>query len=123
MFFRRRRQKIVDEVRQRLGDTEIIAIDESANCFGVESAGVTQIRGNGCLAATADELLFIMWIPRKEISIPRPWITAVERADSHLGKRIFRPLLRVRFKDDQNRMDSVAWAVRDLPAWEAALGS
>ena len=123
MFFRKTRRRTAEEVRARLGESEILAIDESANCFGVESAGVTQVRGNGCLAVTGDELLFIMWVPRKEISIPRAWITGVERADSHLGKRIFRPLLRVRFTDDQARADSVAWAVRDLAAWEAALAS
>jgi hypothetical protein len=108
-------------VRARLGESEIVAIDETANCFGLETKGVFQLRGNGCLAATNDELLFIMWLPRKEISIPRAWITAVERAKSHLGKRIFRPLLRVRFTDELGRSDSVAWLVRDLPAWEAAL--
>lgn len=123
MFFRRKRRQVAEEVRARLGESEILAIDESANCFGVESAGATQVRGNGCLAVTSDELLFIMWIPRKGISIPRPWITAVERADSHLGKRIFRPLLLVRYTDDQSRADSVAWHVRDLPAWEAVLAS
>jgi hypothetical protein len=123
MFFRKKRRRIAEEVRARLGESEILVIDESANCFGVESAGATQIRGNGCLAATRDELLFIMWIPLREVSIPRPWITAVERVNSHLGKTIFQPLLKVRFTDDQARADSVAWAVRDLPAWEAALSA
>ena len=45
----------------------------------------------------------------------------MERASSHLGKSIFRPLLRVRFVDELGNPDSVAWFVRDLPAWEAAL--
>jgi hypothetical protein len=121
MFFRKKRRAVAAEVRAELGDGEIVAIDEMANCFGLKSKGMTQIRGNGCLAATKDELLFIMWLPRKEIRIPRPWITGIERAKSHLGKTVFRPLLRVRFTDELGRSDSVAWAVRDLPAWEAAL--
>lgn len=123
VFFRKTRRRVAEEVRARLGESEILAIDDMANSFGVESAGVMQVRGNGCLAATSDEVLFIMWMPRKELSIPRAWIRAVERADSHLGKRIFRPLLRIRYTDDQGRADSVAFAVRDLPAWEAALSS
>ena len=121
MILRRWRRRTAEQVRARLGESEIVAIDEMANCFGLETKGVFQLRGNGCLGATNDELLFIMWLPRKEISIPRPWITAVERAKSHLGKRIFTPLLRVRFTDELGRTDSVAWFVRDLPAWEAAL--
>ncbi len=123
MLLRKWRRRTAAEVRARLGEAEIVAIDESANFFGAETRGVLQLRGNGCLGATDDEVLFIMWFPRKEISFPRARITAVERAKSHLGKRIFRPLLRVRFRDDQGRADSVAWYVRDLPAWEAALSS
>ena len=121
MLFGKKRRAVEAEVRAELGDSEIVAIDNRANCFGLESAGVTQIRGNGCLAATNDEILFIMWIPRKEIRIPRSWITSVERAKSHLGKTVFRPLLLVRFTNDQGAADAVAWLVRDLPAWEAAL--
>ena len=109
------------EVRAELGDSEIVAIDESANCFGLESKGVTQIRGNGCLAATKDEVLFVMWIPRREIRIPRAWITSVERAKSHLTKSVGRPLLKVGYTNDQGQPDSVAWLVRDLPMWEAVL--
>ena len=98
-------------------------MDESANCFGVESAGVWQVRGNGCLAATDDEILFIMWLPRRELRISREWITAVERTRSHLGKTIGRELLRVRFTNRSGDPDAVAWHVKDLPAWEATLGA
>ena len=123
MLFGKKRRAVEAEVRAELGDSEIVAIDNRANCFGLESAGVMQIRGNGCLAATNDEVLFIMWIPRKEIRIPRAWITSVERAKSHLGKTVFRPLLKINYTDDQSGPESVAWLVRDLPAWEAALSA
>ena len=108
-------------MRRRLGETEIIAFDESALSFGVESKGAWQVRGNGCLCATNEELLFIMWLPRRELMIARERVTAVERAKSHLGKRIGRELLRVRFTNDWGQPDSIAWYVRDLTAWEAAL--
>jgi hypothetical protein len=103
------------------GDGELELMDESANSFGLESRGVAQIRGNGCLALTADEVIFVMWLPRRELRIPRERISLVERAGSHLGKTVGRPLLRVRFADEIGRDDSVAWLVRDLLAWEAAL--
>lgn len=98
-----------------------MAMDEAALSFGVESKGVWQIRGNGCLAATDDEILFIMWVPRKELSIPRETVTGIEWARSHLGKRIGRELLRVRFINDSGHPDSIAWYVKDLPTWEATL--
>ena len=123
MWFRKKRKAVASAVRSELGESEIVAIDESANCFGLESKGATQIRGNGCLAATRDEILFVMWIPRREIRIPRAWITSVDQAKSHLGKTMGRPLLKVSYTTDQGQPESVAWFVRDLPAWEAALAA
>jgi hypothetical protein len=98
-----------------------VLIDETANSFGVESAGATQIRGNGCLAATEEEVVFVMWLPRRELRIPRDRITAVERVRSHLGKTIGHELLRLRYIDEAGRPDSMAWFVQDLAAWEATL--
>jgi hypothetical protein len=115
------RRRVAAAVRARLGEDRILLIEDRANSFGVESRGMAQIRGNGCLAATRDEVLFAMWIPRRELRIERERIMAVERAGSHLGKTIGRPLLRIRYIDDAGRPDSVAWFVRDLPAWEATL--
>lgn len=120
MVFRKKQRTVANEVRARLGH-DVIVIDERANCFGVESAGVTQIRGNGCLALGRDTLLFRMWIPKKEIAIPRERIIEVERVRTHLGKTKGRDLLRVRFSTPGGTEDSVAWLVHDLPAWEAAL--
>ena len=117
------RRRAVAEVRSRLGADPILMMDDRANSFGIESAGKAQIRGNGCLAATSHQVVFVMWLPRREIRIDRAAITAVERATSHLGKTMFRPLLRIRFIDPAGRPDSVAWFVRDLPAWEAVLAS
>jgi hypothetical protein len=97
--------------------------DESANFFGVESRGMAQIRGNGHLAASPSRILFIMWWPRRELTIPLDQVRAVERTKSHLGKTMGRELLRVRFTNAAGEPDSVAWLVRDLAAWESALGA
>lgn len=121
MFFRKTRRRVAEEVRTRLGEDRIVVIDDFANFFGVESRGATQMRGNGCLAATSEEVVFLMWLPRRELRISRERITSVERVRSHLGKRIGRDLLKVAFADETGLPDSVAWFVRDLPAWEEAL--
>ena len=96
-------------------------VDAMANSFGVQSAGAAQVRGNGTLALTSTELVFVQAIPRKTIRIPRTSITEVDEVRSHLGKTKGTPLLRVGFTDAQGRNDAVAWAVRDLGAWIAAL--
>jgi hypothetical protein len=121
--FKKMRARAASEVRARLGGDHILLMEDGANSFGVESRGPWQIRGNGCLAATADDLLFVMWFPRREVHIPRATITGVEQARSHLGKTIGYPLLRVRFTNPDGRPDSVAWWVRDVSRWRALLDS
>ena len=37
----------------------IVANDSSALFFGVDSSGAAQLRGNGCLGASRDEVLFV----------------------------------------------------------------
>lgn len=105
-----------------LGGRDPVLVDELANCFGVESAGVTQLRGNGCLALGPDLLVFAMWLPKRDIVIPRNRIQAVDTAGSHLGKTVMRRLLRVAWTREDGTQDRVAWFVRDLDAWLAALG-
>jgi hypothetical protein len=121
MVLRWLRRRVAARVRALLGEDRILLVDERANSFGVASAGVAQIRGNGCLAATEDEVVFLMWLPRRLLRIPRHRITAIERTTSHLGKTIGRELLRIRYVDEADRPDAVAWFVDDLPAWEATL--
>jgi hypothetical protein len=112
---------VAGEIAARLGPEKILVTDDRANFFGVESKGKAQMRGNGCLVATADEIVFVMWLPRREVRIPREHVIGIERARWHLGKSVGRELLRVRFTNDAGAPDSVAWWVADLPAWEAAL--
>ena len=94
--------------------------EDDANTFGVESLGKSQVRGNGTLALTADELLFAQWVPHRLLRIPRAAITEVTTTRSWLGKTIFRQLLLVRWTADANA-DAIALWVRDLDGWIAAL--
>jgi hypothetical protein len=123
VVFRRIFRRAAEDVRSKLGEGRILVIDESANSFGLGSKGVTQIRGNGCLGASDDEVIFVMWLPRRELRIPRHRITSVDRARSHLGKTVGRPLLRIAFTNDDGHPDTIALLVSDLEAWESALRS
>jgi hypothetical protein len=62
-------------------------MEASANSFGVESEGMFQIRGNGCLILTDDVVAFDLWVPRKKLRIPRSRIRRVEVRRQHLGSR------------------------------------
>jgi hypothetical protein len=92
-----------------------------ANYFGVESKGVAQMRGNGALVLTRDELFFERWVPRMELHIPLSAITAVETVRSHLGKAIARPLLKVSYTNADGAADSVAWYVADAASVKQTL--
>jgi hypothetical protein len=93
-----------------------------ARYLGRASAGRGQIRGTGDLALTADELVFVMWVPRRTLRIRRPDIEAVDTPKSFLGKTSGVRLLRVRWLEGET-VDEAAWHVRDLDAWLRALAT
>lgn len=119
---KRKKRDVEALVRERLGG-HVERIDASANSFGVESGGMAQVRGNGCLGWNGRELLFVMWAPKREVHVPKGRILGVETTKSHLGKSKGVELLKVRFTNDAGVEDSVAWMVRDVSGWVAALRS
>ncbi len=94
--------------------------DVGPQFYGVESRGATQMRGNGTMVLTADELAFVLWIPHMTLRIPVRDIVEVDHPKSHLGKSGGVPLLRVRWRT-AGVDDTVAWRVADLEAWTTAL--
>ncbi|HST70398.1 MAG TPA: hypothetical protein VLI94_12165 [Solirubrobacterales bacterium] len=107
--------------REHLQGLDLLLEEPGANSLGVESAGPWQVRGNGNLALTADELLFAQWVPKRLLRIPRSSIVEVSKAKTHLGKWIGRPLLKVAWTRDDGEQDSIALWVRDLDRWLAEL--
>jgi hypothetical protein len=114
------RKRLSAEVERRFGGQMVLLQALNANFFGQQSKGVGQIRGNGALVLTEDELWFLLGIPSREISIPLRDITSVSLVKSHLGKTKFRPLLRVEYLSE-GIADSVAWAVNDPEKWKATI--
>jgi hypothetical protein len=82
--------KRIDELKQRYCDKEIHA-EAKANSFGVESRGTTQIRGNGLLFLTSQELVFGMFTPATEVVIPLTNITTIDIVKWHLAKACLSP--------------------------------
>jgi hypothetical protein len=116
-WIRRLRSNAEAEV---LAGGRVRLIDASANLAGVMSRGVTQLRGNGCLAAYEDELVFVQWVPRRTLRIPRSAITGIDRQRIYLGKTKGTPMLEVLW-NGADGSDSAAWWVADLEAWEREL--
>lgn len=105
--------------RERFPDAR--AIVPGANFFGLESRGAAQLRGNGTLVLTDQEIFFERWVVRMEIRIPLNAIVAVDTPMSHLGKSVARRLLKVTFRGADGQNDSIAWYVPDLEGLKRTL--
>ncbi len=103
-------------VDARFAPGEAVLTDPMANYFGRASRGGMEVRGNGALVLTDKALWFHRIGADAPLEIPLASITSVDTTRSHAGKTIGRDLLRVSFDDD-----SVAWYVRDLAGWLAAV--
>ncbi len=107
-----------ERIQERFPTEEIIISETTANFFGLESRGSWQIRGNGVLVLTPNELWFSRFIKRDDITIPIQSIQEVRLVDSHLGKRILgRKLIYVQFQTPRGK-DSIAWLVADPETWK-----
>src|SRR5262245_20429875 len=109
--------------RRHFDGLDLLREEQGANSLGIESQGKAQVRGNGNLALTEDELIFAQWIPNRVTRIPRSQILAVTTAKSHLGKSVGRPLLKVTWTNERAEPDSIAIWVRDLGGWLTDLGA
>lgn len=109
------------KLHERFTGKEILFADQKANYFGLQSLGGRQIRGNGVLVLTSDELYFFRFVPMKEISIPLTSITGIDTPKFFLGKSYFKPLLKVSYTDPDGNSEEVAWFIQKLDECQQAL--
>ena len=114
-------KKRIKEIFEKFPVSDILISDELANFFGLESLGAWKVRGNGVLILTKEELFFGMWKPKKEIKIPIKSILDITNPKSFMHRSVFRPLLKINFKNPSGDFDSVAWYVRHLKEWNEIL--
>lgn len=119
VLVRGRARSARDEMPRRLGG-ERPELEGNARLIGVQSRGPGQMRGTGTLALTSGELVFLMWVPRRELRIPRQTIQSVETGHGVAGKRIGGKALHVRWRSSDD-VDEAAWQVKDLGGWLEAL--
>jgi hypothetical protein len=115
----RRAKRVQTGLEQELGDS--IRLSANVSGLGVQSRGRGQVRGNGRLVLTPEELRFSQWIPQRETTIPLAAVTSVGTERSWLGKWVGSKLLCVRWRTADGSEDAMAWQVRDLEKWLAAL--
>jgi hypothetical protein len=111
----------IKKITKDLQDKNIILEDRQSNFFGQSSKKYKQVRGNGLLVLTQQELFFEMYLPQKSLVIDRANIKAISTPRSFLGKSKLIQLLRVDFINAEGNEDAAAWAVRDLNSWVTEL--
>ena len=116
-------QKRISEILEEFKDKNIIISLNNANFFGQQSRKSTQVRGNGVLVLTAEELYFEMWRPKKILQIPISSVRKIEITKSFLRKSVFRKLLKVVFTNKEGEEDAAAWWVTSLEKWIEELES
>ena len=114
-------QKRIDEIMDKFSEKDVIISLNSANFFGQQSRKSTQVRGNGVLILTAEELYFEMWRPKKILQIPISSVLEIEITKSFLRKSVFRKLLKIVFTNQEGEEDAAAWWVTSLDKWIAEL--
>ena len=119
LWLRRRSKRARADLAAALGG-RVPHLVAPTRFFGVRSAGLTQLRGTGYLAATSDELLYVQLAPSRTLRIRRSDVEAVATPRSFLGKTTGRRLLQVRWRSGQG-VDEAAWQLRDLDSWLAVL--
>lgn len=116
-------QKRIIEILNKFKDKNIILSLNNANFFGQQSRKSTQVRGNGVLILTAEDLYFEMWRPKKILQIPISSVLKIEITKSFLHKSVFRKLLKVVFTNQEGEEDAAAWWVTSLDKWIEELES
>jgi hypothetical protein len=113
-------QGIKKPLEERIGaiyqPDKIVLKDLGANCFGLESAGIGQWRGNGGLVLTRQAVHFFRFLPKSDLRIPLSAITDLTLTKRHKGKISIYDLLKIHFTAD-GRPDSAAWYVTAPRAW------
>ncbi len=112
--------KRAESILLKFQNKNILAVSSSVNYFGRESLGMKQVRGNGILVLTNNELYYQMLLPRKELSIPVDHIIGIEDPVSFLGKSRSKPLLKVYFNTEKGT-DSAAWLLENVNQWKSLL--
>lgn len=103
---------------------EILLQETGANFFGLQSRGGMQVRGNGGLVLTNDQLRFFQLLPEREIAIPLDRIEETSLVRSHCGKSVLWTLLRVTYRigpEATRSVDSAAWYVRNPAEWKRVI--
>ena len=120
LIYSRIRKKLRKLIANKFDKEEMLGATTRANFFGIKSKAGAQIRGNGALVLTRNDLYFLRAVPQKEYKISISSIRNVSMPRLFNGKSALVPLLCVNY-DTEYGEDSIAWALKDAKKWKEAI--
>lgn len=113
-------KKLANIIATQFDEKAILGVSTQVNFLGQHSKRLTQIRGNGALILTQEQLTFILAFPQREYTIPLHQITKVTTRKSFLLKSYFTQLLVIHFFHDEIE-DSIAFEIKNRQQWHEAI--
>lgn len=114
------RKKMNTYIQTNFDQKDILGATTSANFLGKESQGGKQIRGNGALVLTKNEIYFFRALPFKEYSIPLNSVIKVSLPSSFNGKSVLSKLLSIQYKTSSGS-ETMAWALKNPESWKQTI--
>jgi hypothetical protein len=113
----------IDRAKEMLGgEPQVKVIEPKAVGMGTEPAEAGGLLGLGCLAASADKIVFVTWQPQSEFVIERSAITGVETAADDPGS-VSKTTIDVHYTRTNGETALARWRFgRDLVDWLNELG-
>jgi hypothetical protein len=113
---KRRQDEMEVNFQKRFAGKKIRFMDKHAIYIARESDGYSHFRGRGYLVLTEDELFFERQLVKRIIEIPMDSIISVGKTKRLAGQGPGM-MLRVIFKTQDGKQDSVGWKVKELDRW------
>jgi len=120
MIFKSIQSRLGKYIQKKFDKKDIIGATTRANFFGEKAKGSKQLRGNGALVLTKNQLFFVRAVPLKEFKIPIRSISKVSLPASFNGKSVFSKLLCVHYTIGEEK-NSIAWEVKNPETWKNSI--
>lgn len=120
VIFNSVRSKLEKHIQQKFNKDLIVGATSKANFFGIKSKGAKQIKGNGAIVLTKEQIYFVRALPFKEYIIPINTVKNVSMPKSFNGRSVFRNLLCVHYYAD-GQEESIAWVVENPDRWKVTI--
>lgn len=116
----KRNDAAIAACKDALGRDDIRVIEPRAVGFASDPEEAGGLRGQGCLAVNATDLMFVTTAGQKSYRIPRSAVTSVDTSGDPRSDE--KATLIVTYTDSERGAVTASWRLVEVPAWLVELG-